>query len=45
MATQINAPVGRGVSSTGRRAVNQPDDVEAIQKLLKQVGLRLSVSA
>jgi hypothetical protein len=37
MAADLSQPVGRGVSSTGRRPVNLPDDVMVVQQLLNRV--------
>jgi hypothetical protein len=37
MQLNIQQPVGRGVSSTGRKAVNLPNDVSAVQELLNRI--------
>ena len=37
MTPSIQAPVGRGRSSSGRSATNRPDDVAVIQSLLSRV--------
>jgi hypothetical protein len=34
---QLSAPVGRGVSSTGKRAVNKPEDVQKVLTMLNGI--------